>query len=248
MAANLIKDSDLDQKKQEVAKQALPDLESWKSAIAPFIATAPSIALAITSVLGGATYMVDPETKSDPYKILRDADGLSQALRYAMYASRVFSNSALLQALESEAQTELFQLFYITHILLTESISLTAEGGLASPNPETEAEVVEFVNEANKFIGDCFQQYDDTSSSYAFVGITLDNFFEKSKGTSTSAFYHAQALSHALGDLESIHGGGHAEVQEYEDKTFQLYKAKDVVPFTACASGLKEALSDSKKL
>ncbi|KAH0351327.1 hypothetical protein KCU83_g4564, partial [Aureobasidium melanogenum] len=248
MAANLIKDSDLDQKKQEVAKQALPDLDSWKSAIAPIVATAPSIALAITSILGGATYMVDPETQSDSSKILRDADGLSQALRYAMYTSRVFSNSVLLQALESEKQTELFQLFYITHILLTESISSTAEGGLASPNPETEAEVVEFVNEANKFIGDCFQQYEDASSSYAYVGITLDNFFEKSKGTSASAFYHAQALSHALGDLESIHGGGHAKVQEYEDKTLQLFKAKDVVPFTACASGLKEALSDSKKL
>ncbi|KAG9683243.1 hypothetical protein KCU95_g18503, partial [Aureobasidium melanogenum] len=248
MAANLIKDSDLEQKKQEVAKQALPNLDSWKSAIAPFIATAPSIALAITSILGGATYMVDPETKSDPSKILRDADGLSQALRYAMYTSRVFSNSVLLQALESETQTELFQLFYITHILLTESISLTAEGGLASPNPETEVEVIEFVNEANKFIGDCFQQYEDASSSHAFVGTTLDNFFEKSKGTTTSAFCHAQALSHALGDLESIHGGGHAKVQEYEDKTLQLYKAKDVVPFTACASGLKEALSDSKKL
>ncbi|KAK6005183.1 hypothetical protein QM012_007962 [Aureobasidium pullulans] len=248
MAANLIKDSDLDQKKQEVAKQALPDLKSWKSAIAPFIAVAPSIALAITSVLGGATYMVDPETKSNSTKISRDADGLSQALRYAMYTSRVFSNNVLLQALEAEAQTELFQLFYITHILLTESISLTAEGGLASPNLETEAEVVEFVNEANKFIGDCFQQYEDATSSYTFVGTTLDNFFEESKGTSTSAFYHAQALSHALGDLESIHGGGHAKVQEYEDKTLQLYKAKDVVPFTACASGLKEALSDSKKL
>ncbi|KAI4728358.1 hypothetical protein E4T49_03863 [Aureobasidium sp. EXF-10728] len=248
MAANLIKDSDLEQKKQEVAKQALPDLESWKIAIRPFVGTAPSIALAITNVLGGATYLVDPESKPDSSKILRDADGLSQALRFAMYTSRVFSNSTLLQALESEIQTELFQLFYITHILLTESISLTAQGGLASPNPETEAEVVDFVNEANKLVGDCFQQYEDASSSYAFVGTALDNFFESSKGSSTSAYYHAQALSHALGDLESIHGGGHAKVQEYEDKTLQLYKAKDVVPFTACASGLKEALSDSKKL
>jgi hypothetical protein len=248
MAANLIQGSDLEQKKQEVSKQALPDLESWKAAIAPFIGTAPSIALAITSILGGATYLVDPETKSDSSKILRDGDGLSQALRFAMYTSRVFSNSALLQALEPETQTELFQLFYITHILLTESISLTAQGGLASPNPETEAEVVEFVNEANKFIGDCFQQYEDVSSSHAFIGTALDNFFENSKGSSTSAFYHAQALSHALGDLESIHGGGHAKVQEYEDKTLQLYKAKDVIPFTACASGLKESLSDSKKL
>jgi hypothetical protein len=249
MAANLIQTSDLEQKKQEVSRQALPDLESWKAAIAPFIGTAPSIALAITSVLGGATYLVDPETKSDSSKILRDADGLSQALRFAMYTSRVFSNNALLQALELETQTELFQLFYLTHIILTESLSLTAQGGLASPNPETEAEVVEFVNEANKFIGDCFQQYEDvSSSSYAFVGTALDNFFESSKGSSTSAFYHAQALSHALGDLESIHGGGHAKVQEYEDKTLQLYKAKDVIPFAACASGLKEALSDSKKL
>ncbi|KAI4851760.1 hypothetical protein E4T44_01931, partial [Aureobasidium sp. EXF-8845] len=248
MAANLIQTSDLEQKKQEVSRQALPDLEAWKAAIAPFIGTAPSIALAITSVLGGATYLVDPETKSDSSKILRDADGLSQALRFAMYTSRVFSNNALLQALEPETQTELFQLFYLTHILLTESLSLTAQGGLASPNPETEAEVVEFVNEANKFIGDCFQQYEDVSSSYAFVGTALDNFFESSKGSSTSAFYHAQALSHALSDLESIHGGGHAKVPEYEDKTLQLYKAKDVIPFAACASGLKEALSDSKKL
>ncbi|CAD0107320.1 unnamed protein product, partial [Aureobasidium uvarum] len=248
MADNLIKDSDLEQKKQEVAKQALPDLQSWKTAIAPFIGTAPSIAFAITNVLGGATYLVDPKSESDSPRILRDADGLSQALRFAMYTSRVFTNSTLLQALEPETQTELFQLFYITHILLTESISLTAQGGLASPNPETEAEVVEFVNEANKLVGDCFQQYEDASSSCAFVGTTLDNFFEKSKGSSTSAYYHAQALSHALGDLESIHGGGHAKVQEYEDKALQLYKAKDVVPFTACASGLREALSDSKKL
>ncbi|KAI4752572.1 hypothetical protein E4T52_15222 [Aureobasidium sp. EXF-3400] len=248
MATNLIQESDLEQKKQEVSKQALPDLESWRAAIAPFTGTAPSIALAITSVLGGATYLVDPETNSDSSKVLRDADGLSQALRFAMYTSRVFSNRALLQALEPETQTELFQLFYITHILLTESISLTAQGGLASPNPETEAEVVEFVNEANKLIGDCFQQYEDASSSYAFVGTVLDNFFDNSKGSSTSAFYHAQALSHALGDLESIHGGSHAKVQEYEDKALQLYKAKDVMPFTACTSGLKESLSESKKL
>ncbi|THX31270.1 hypothetical protein D6D12_02973 [Aureobasidium pullulans] len=250
MAANLIKESDLERKKQEVAQQALPDLESWNSSIAPFIRTPPSIALAITSVLGGATYLVDPENKSGSSPILRDGDGLSQALRFAMYTSRMFSNNALLQALEPKTQAELFQLFYITHILLTESISLTAQGGLASPNPETEAEVVEFVNEANKLVGDCFQQYEDASetSSYVFVGTALDNFFEHSKGSSTSAFYHAQALSHALGDLESIHGGGHPKVQEYEDKTLQLYKAKDVVPFTACASGLKEALSDSKKL
>ena len=247
MAANLIQDSDLEQKKQELSQQALPDLESWKAAIAPFIGTAPSIALAITSVLGGATYLVDPESKSDSSEALRDADGLSQALRFAMYTARVFSNRTLLQALGPETQTELFQLFYITHVLLNESNSLTAQGGLASPNPETEAEVVEFVNEANKLIGDCFQQYED-ASSYAFVGTAIDNFFENSKGTSTSAFYHAQALSHALGDLESIHGGGHVKVQEYEDKTLQLYKAKDVVPFAACASGLKEALSDSKKL
>ncbi|CAD0053196.1 unnamed protein product [Aureobasidium pullulans] len=235
---------------QEVAQQALPDLESWNSSIAPFIRTPPSIALAITSVLGGATYLVDPENKSGSSPILRDGDGLSQALRFAMYTSRVFSNNALLQALEPKTQAELFQLFYITHILLTESISLTAQGGLASPNPETEAEVVEFVNEANKLVGDCFQQYEDASetSSYVFVGTALDNFFEHSKGSSTSAFYYAQALSHALGDLESIHGGGHPKVQEYEDKSLQLYKAKDVVPFTACASGLKEALSDSKKL
>ncbi|KAI5206537.1 hypothetical protein AUEXF2481DRAFT_44158 [Aureobasidium subglaciale EXF-2481] len=249
MAASLVKDGDVDQKKQEVAKQALPDLAAWNAAIAPFIGTAPPIALAITSVLGGATYLVDPESRSDVSKISRDADGLSQALRFAMYTSRIYSSRALLQALEPSTQTELFRLFYLTHILLTESVSLKAQNGLASSNPETEAEIVEFINEANKLIGDCFQQYEDASdASYAFVGTIVDDFFEKSKGSSTSAFYHAQALSHALSDLESIHGGGHAKIQEYEDKTVQLYKAKEVVPFTACANGLKEALSDSKKL
>lgn len=250
MAANLIKDADLEQKKQEIANQALPDLDSWTAAIAPFVTRSPSIALAITSVLGGATYLIDPEDKPSSLKVSRDADGLSQALRFAMYTARVFSSNGLLQILEPKTQTELFQLFYITEILLTESVSLTVSGGLSSPNLETETEVVEFVNEANKLIGECFQQYEDASdsSAYAFVGAALDHFLEQSKNTSASAFYHAQALSHALGDLESIHGGSHAKVQEFEEKALQLYKAKDVVPFTACASGLKEALSDSKKL
>lgn len=248
-ASKLVSELNFNRKDAETAKQAMPNLEIWRKALSPFLNREPLASLAVTSLLGGAVNLVSAREVEHP-KIARDAEGYSQALRIAMYTARVYCNHEILKALDMSLRSELFELYYLTLIFATESVSITTPNGLLSkPSPETEMEILEYLNEANRFASHCFEQYDDTSDSsdYSFVGSAVDALFRHSHDSEPAAFHNSQALGHALGDLESAHGQSHGKVQEYIEKLPQLYKERDVLPFVACVRALNDVLSDNKK-
>lgn len=251
MATKLIGESDLEAQISDVAKQALPNLDAWKGALRPFLTRSPPLSQAITSLVGGAVYPVQPSEKPSAKDILRDAEGFSQALRFVLYVARVFSNARLLEVLDLESQTTLFSLFILTYTLMQDGVNLRGPLGLASTDDsELEIPLNKLQSEVGHLASDCFFKYDEasTSTSYGFVGSAIDSFLAESKGNNPSSFYSAEALSLALGELHSAHGSSHGKVQEYEEKALQLYKSREVLPFTAVATGLNEALANSKKL
>lgn len=249
-ASKLVSELNFNRKDAETAKQAIPSLEVWRTALAPFLDRKPLASLAVTGLLGGAANLVSVREVEHP-RIARDAEGYSQALRIAMYTARVYSNHAVLEALDMSLRSELFELYYLTLVLAIESVSITSPNGLLSrPSPDTQMEILEYLNEANRFASHCFEQYDDVSESnnYSFVGSAVDSLFRHSHDSTPAAFHNSQGLGHALGDLESTHGQSHGKVQEYIEKLPQLYKDRDVLPFVACVRALNDVLSDNHKL
>lgn len=250
MATDLLSESKLDEQKTEIAKQALPNLDIWAKSLTPFLDRSPPPSQAITSLLGGAVYMIQPGKASQEKTISRDAEGFSQALRFIFYVTRVYANAQLLEALDSKAQTALFRLACITFTLMQDGVNLRGPQGLTTAHDgDLDVPISRSQTEVGRLVSECFFKYEDTSSqSYSFIGSAMDSLLADSKTSTPSAFYNAEALSFALAELHSAHGGSHGKVQEYEDNTLQFYKAREVLPFTASASGLSEALSSSKKL
>lgn len=250
MASKLIDESLSDDKKPDIAIQALPNLAAWADALSPFLYRPPPSSQAITSMLGGAVYLVHSSHNTPRENISRDGEGFSQALRFVLYVSRVYSNSELLESLDPEPQATLFKLYSLSYTLMQDGANLRGPEGLASSlDSELEVPLSKYQSEVAHLSSDCFSNYDNVSSTaYGFVGIAIDSFFADSKGEGPSAYYNAEAFGLALAELQSAHGDSHGKVQEYEDQALHLYKSREVLPFAACAVGLSEALISSKKL
>ncbi|KAL1310934.1 hypothetical protein AAFC00_001157 [Neodothiora populina] len=250
MATKLIDETNDEHAKENIADQALPDLIIWEESLSPFLSRPPPASQAITSMIGGSVYLVQPAESPASKAIHRDAEGFSQALRFALYTSKIFSNQDLLQKLSPQSQIELFKLFALTNTLLQDGVNARGPSGLASiPDNELDIPVSKLQGEIVHLVSDCFFNYDDISSSnYGFVGFAIDALFEDAKSAGPLAYHSAEALGDALAELQAAHGSTHGKVQEYEDLALQLYKTKQVMPFAACAAALHESLSTSKKL
>lgn len=250
MAIKLIDETNMAEQGLDVAKQALPSLSNWSAALAPFLNRQPPPSQAITSPIGGGVYLVQPPGGPASSNISRDGEGFSQALRFVLYTSRVFSNKNLLELLDQDSQIELFKLFILTFSLMSSGVELRGPQGLASiPDSELEIPVSRYQSEVAHLFTDTFTAYVDASdSSHAFVGGAIDAIFTDSKHGGPIGYHNCEALSLALSELQSQHGYSHQKVSEFLDKLLPMYKSREAVPFAACAIGLHDAIVDGKKL
>ncbi|KAF2402395.1 hypothetical protein EJ06DRAFT_490803 [Trichodelitschia bisporula] len=185
----------------------LPETADWSNGLRPFFTTVPTRAFAITHPMGGAVFLVQPET-SDGARLLEntapsDASGFSVPLRMAFYTAKLLQKDDAIVHLDSSSQGELFRLLSITVQLANDNLSVAGSNNLWSIYTlDIENEMAEFVAEAQKLLNSWLQNYQGNEvAEYEFVRSAIDSFLDGSNGTSPESYYNAKAYCEAVTEL-----------------------------------------------
>jgi hypothetical protein len=239
--------------KWQDAARVFPTTDDWKAALAPFLASAPKSALAVTNSLGGAVYLVEPTSSStDVRKTSRDADGYSPAYRIAQYVVRLFKNSELFKM--EDAPTDLRDT-YLRNIALTtqlagDNLGLAGANGLWTDyNTDVETDAMMFMSDAHSFVAHELKRLteawsesnDDSVLAWAnniLSQIEIDN--------STQTYYAARTYSSLVADTVEINGWKNALTAQIQDQLKTVRKTKQIFPLLAYLNAFKEPLTASK--
>ncbi|ORY15960.1 RING zinc finger protein-like protein [Clohesyomyces aquaticus] len=231
-----------------------PKLDDWSLALQPFLDTAPRRSLAITNPLGGAVYLVQPDSSGASLnKVPRDADGYSPAFRIAQYIIRLFKNSDLfnLRMLPSESKDAIIFNLALTVQLADDNLGLAGANDLwAIYNPEVEADAMSFMSDAQdhikeevKCLGSAWSDQEGGSSLLTWSSHLLSKC---EKGVTPKAYYQARVYSHLVSEAIELHGSPSSLITAMQSTLKELRKTKDVFALLSFLNAFKEPLAWTK--
>ncbi|KAK4545073.1 hypothetical protein LTR36_003624 [Oleoguttula mirabilis] len=249
-------------RKLPASSEMLPSLKLWTSAL---IATvrAPSPSLALLSPLGGAVNLVHTGSTENRSAVHSDAEGLSQALRIAMYVSRLIAETDLkeqLRDLGSDYWT-VISLLYLTALLAEDNLSVLGTNGLWNPNKNQDAEaaVLDFVSETNAVLNDIWQRTspelqaveEQTAapvSDYSRQFAALDQLRQDQSNGSAVHYYVALASAKVNTNLFELHGHNAEQAKASESLLKKARTSKDPLFIAATIVGLQHPLAGTQSL
>jgi hypothetical protein len=222
--------------------QLLPPSSSWFAALAPFFDGSIPQEFAITHPLAGAVYLVQSTPTNVATRLEQDVEGYSVPLRMAMYTTRLLTAS---ESAHVELHSEVYQLLAITLQIANDNLSIAGSTKLWSiNNPETEAEMVEFVAECQGLLTRWLQESDESNESN-FIGGATEALLNASNSVSKEAYYNAQAYCTTVGELIELHGWQSRKTADLETQLRALRKEKDGFQMLAFLAAYKVPLATS---
>jgi len=240
LTSRLVPDGKLD------ADKALPSLSGWNAALRA-VMTTPTPSLSVLSPFGGAVNLV---SKEEPAKrqYSRDAEGLSQALRTSMYVTKLLNTTDLEDRIRSSESNELATL--VVSLLLTvlvgeDNMSVSGMNALWIPSPEHDAEILDFIGQANAAISKVLNGFEP--STWPTFQKAIDEQRSGSE-SSSEAYYSASASSRIYAELIERHGSSSEVVKIGEESLRALRKSGDLFATQAQLVGNAQALAGSQYL
>ena len=227
-------------------EKVLPSLKGWNDAIRA-VMTAPAPSLSVLSPFGGSVSLVSNDEPTKKHNS-RDAEGLSQALRTSMYIARLLTTTDLEDRIRTSKDNDLAPL--VTSLLLTvligeDNMSISGMNPLWIPSPEHDAEVLDFVAQANSAISKILNSSEP--STWPTFQKALDE--QRSGSESSSAgYYSALASSRIYAELIERHGSSSEVVKRSEESLRVLRKSGDLFATQAQLVGNAQALAGSQYL
>lgn len=236
----------------EDSSQVLPSIETWRSALMDTI-NVPEPSLALLSPLGGALHLTKQTNFGEPPVVQHDGEGLSQALRIAMFISRLLTTTDLLEGLSAEQTKGILVLLYITTLMAEDTVSIPGAHELDTKGgAENEAEVLDFVSEVNRFIVGLSEKANPSAAgkSPAFSSIedASTTLLEAARGTDPIAYYHAVAYAKLQANIFELHGHNSQLIKASEEALRTLRSQKDPLQICALLAGHQSPLSGSQTL
>ena len=234
-----------------------PSIDDWDAALAPFLASAPKSALAITNTFGGAAYLVEPAGASaDVRKISRDTDGYSAAYRIAQYVAKLSRMPHFrVQTAPIEVRDAYLRNIALTVQLVEDNLGLAGANGLWTDyNADTENDAMLFKSDATGFTTQELTGVYGSMSSLArnpddensLVTWTQGLLSQIDTSTSTQAYYAARAYSRLVSIAIRFHGWKSSWTAQVHDTLKTLRKNKQIVPLLAYLTAFEESLAASK--
>jgi len=230
-----------------IAAQIIPDVAQWLAAIEPFIKLVPNPALALTSPLGGAVYLVDRQSAdTDLQRTIqtsRDHSGYSPALRMAIFVLGMLENHDIFQLLSAEHRMDTVSYMLLILNLANENLGIHGANHLWNLyDPEVEEEMSRFVSQMQALVAGWLKLAPNSDSGSTVEAEALraaqHRFFERSRGLSATAYNHAQALSFLQSELSELHGT--ASLISFEESFLKdLRRTPDVFLVTAFLTAYK---------
>ncbi|WPH00474.1 Hypothetical protein R9X50_00330300 [Acrodontium crateriforme] len=238
--------------------EMLPRLDIWEASLLNAMRP-PMPSMSVSSPLGGVLHLVDPQSDAGKTKAKVDSEGLSQALRIAIYVSRLLTTTDLLNALQmhDDLRTSLLALLYLTNLLAEDSLSVVGFSDLwdLSSNVDAQLITMEFITEVNATFAKYWQSLPpevplmlDGSSEYCRFFCALDKIRRRSASNSPPQYYSALAFSTANANLFEIHGHNAQQIKASDQVLREYRSAKDVLLTSACIVGLQQPLASTTSL
>ena len=210
------------EKKIQNPLEVLPSLELWRSALQTTLEP-PVPSLALMSILGGAVHSVQPLNDESRTKTHYDTEGFSQALRIAMYVTRLLSETDVIVNLGTMKGSTL-ALLQLSVSIAEDSVSVLGSNRLWKGHTafEGEAVLLDFISEANgvlaaywKELHPTFDADNSTESSRLFAAVKHIRADESE--SSPLSYYVAVCFARVYGNLFEIHGFSADQARKCED-------------------------------
>lgn len=244
------------ERKVQGLKEMLPSFESWTSALRAVVRP-PVPSLALLSPLGGAVHLVKATEPNVNQKVQVDAEGLSQALRIAMYISSLLADTdakAHLHELQDDRWL-LSALLYVTVLLAEDNLSVLGCNALWNPSsgPDVEPAVLQFVTEANAVLielwdgmtpvlaAEAAERFDYTSATSALSGLR-----DGADPASAMHYYTQLASARLNANLFEVQGHNSEQAKASEGILRQHRSNKDALAMVACIVGLQHPLAGTQ--
>ncbi|KAM0704923.1 hypothetical protein Q7P35_007710 [Cladosporium inversicolor] len=232
--------------KVDEADKALPSLSVWNAALRA-VMTTPAPSLSVLSPFGGAVNLVSKAQLAER-QYSRDAEGLSQALRTSMYVTKLLTTTDLedrIRSSESNVLATLVVSLLLTVLVGEDNMSVSGMNALWIPSPEHDAEVLDFIGQANAAISKILNGSDP--STWSTFQKAIDEQRSGSE-SSSEAYYSALASSRICAELIERHGSSSEAVKGGEESLRALRKSGDLFATQAQLLGNAQALAGSQYL
>ena len=231
----------------------LPSLDLWQSALCASMSP-PKPSLALLSPLGGTVQLIKDNAETTE-QVHYDAEGLSQALRISMYITKLFAETDIAAQLADQA-ARVYALLYVTVVLADDNLSVSGANELwRRDDVDTEETVLEFVSDANKFLGEHFKTLIPTlpgdspaSKGYQDFTSTLHTLKSEQETTTSTSYYAGLCSAKAHDTLCEIHGSSAGQIEQAEAIIKNRRSAKDAVGLAAAIAGFRQSLAGSQML
>jgi E3 ubiquitin-protein ligase listerin len=240
-------------------QDVLPNLETWTAALHAVIRP-PKPSLALLSPLGGVVHLVQSELLGAKARVQADGEGLSQALRIAMYVAGLLRDTDLSDKLteSGEMRWSVVALLYLTVLLAEDNLSVLGTNALWDPKRASTAEpvVLDFITGAHAVLASFSQamapdlESDATSSTatsdYSAFSTALARFGQDEPARSPVQYYVALAKAKINADFFESHGYDADQSRASESILRQKRAGKDPLCIVACIAGLQQPLTGSQ--
>lgn len=119
-----------------IANKLIPNQQTWKNALQPFLDLPPRPSTAITSPLGNTVQLVEYQFSADFWNRLRsvsrDSEGFSAAYRLVSFTTNFLSTIEIVKFLSVEQRDSLLYYFPLALQLVDDDISIAGSNGITS--------------------------------------------------------------------------------------------------------------------
>lgn len=212
----------------------------WEAALQLFSWRAPFPSLAIMNPLGGAVYLVESQSKQDRAPV--DNEGLSLAVRIAIFARTALQKTADAWARESRQEAYLLSLLSWTALLVDDNINIYGSNNIwiRTPLRQTDDIVTDFVADARKHVNQRLTSMGVDSEVFLEIS---DINLEGITSTSPIDFCKARSYFTAFSEVTEERGIPRHKVDEMVEDVKQYRKDQKTLALCTVISILSPELS-----
>lgn len=230
-------------------EELLPNIDTFYNAVVAAVES-PMPSLALLSPLGGAVHLSQAEARKSAEASRYDAEGLSQALRIAMYLARVLNRTD--QQLSASTDIAFYLALMSVCVLLAEDATSVLGANDLWKREEAQAlehEIMDFVVDANAVLRLHSERLARSlASEQEPLFSSLASLQERAGKGSPLAYYAALAAVKAHQNAFELHGYTTEQTTASADTLKSLRSAKDPLALVSHIVGYSQPMAGSQSL
>ncbi|KAF2858872.1 hypothetical protein K470DRAFT_278157 [Piedraia hortae CBS 480.64] len=233
--------------------EMLPSLDIWNDVLTKAL-RAPQPSLAVLSRLGGTVHILDHDELMQQVPV--DSEGLSQALRIAMYVCGLMEEGKFGERLEEfgELRWKVLSLIAITGILAEDGLDIPGNSALWEPSKThtVEPAVLGFTSSARNILSKATSgmrpQLNQPQEAYQDLISAFERFGQGHSERSAARYYVALAIVRLNSDLFELQGVKAEQPKYCEALLRKSRDSGDPISTTMVLAGLHQPLNGSEYL